>query len=126
MPKLKKEEIAKRIATKTYSFLNKELVDFIKENSYEENGDAIFAVACATAAFSADLLDRATDLEAQEIFGYLTDALAGSLNIELEYLNDDDDGYGEEEEEEEEEEEPVSEKTPLPDERAVTDKKLWN
>jgi hypothetical protein len=119
MPKLKKEEIAKRIAAKTYTFLNKELVDFIKENSYEENGDAIFAVACATAAFSADLLDRATDLEAQEIFGYLTDALAGSLNIELEYLNDDD-GYGEEEDE------PVSEKTPLPDERAVTDKKLWN
>lgn len=99
MPRLKKEDKAKKIASETYDFLNKELISYIKKKKYEEDGDAIFAISCATAAFAADLLNKATELDSQDIFAYITDAVAGALNIELEYLQDDQEAPDEEDSE---------------------------
>jgi hypothetical protein len=96
MPRTKKdtqlsqEEISKKIANKTHDFLAKELGSFVNKNKYNESGEDLFAVACSTVAYAADLLARTTDLEPQEIFSYLSDAVAQTLDIEMEYLEEDD------------------------------------
>jgi hypothetical protein len=88
MAKTKAEVRAKKVSNKTHEFLTEKLNEFIKQNKYEQNGEDLFAVACATTAFAANLLNDATDLEPQEIFAYLSDATAQTLEIELEYMEE--------------------------------------
>ena len=89
MAKTKAEIRAKKVSNKTHEFLTDKLNEFIKQNKYDQNGEDLFAVACSTTAFAANLLNGSTDLEPQEIFAYLSDAIAQILDIELEYMEED-------------------------------------
>lgn len=84
----KAEARAKKIAKKTHQFLTDVIVKYLQDNKYEEDGEAIFTVACSIVAFATEMVNNSTDLEPQETFAYISDVIASSLGIELEYESD--------------------------------------